>query len=65
MNSDSMAAIARREMDERLEKYAAVLEDPSNPASVLEISTNDPAVAAFVEERLRALNIPGYVRLES
>jgi hypothetical protein len=64
MNSDSMREPAQNAMDRRLEKYAAVLDVPTNPAKVLEIATNDPAVAAFVESRLRALNIPGYVRLE-
>ena len=64
MNSPSMAALAQQEMDRRLLKYAAVLEDPSTPVKVLEIATNDPGVATFVEGRMRALAIPGYVRLE-
>jgi RsiW-degrading membrane proteinase PrsW (M82 family) len=64
LNSDKLAAFAQQDMDLRLAKYGAVLNDPGTPAQVLEIATNDPAAAAFIESRLRALNIPGYVRLE-
>jgi hypothetical protein len=63
--SPKVSQFAQETMDFRLQKYARVLNDTSNPAKVLEISTNDPAVAAFIESRLRALGIPGYVRLEA
>lgn len=36
---------------------------PSNPVEVLEMVTNDPGAAAFFEERMRALEVPGYVPL--
>jgi len=62
--SPGIRDVAILDMDQRLGKYAMAIADPNSPAKVLEITTNDPGVAAFVEERMRVLEIPGYVRLE-
>lgn len=51
-------------MDRRLDRYLQAIEDPSNPAQVLEMVTNDPGAAAFIESRMRRRGIPGYVRIE-
>ena len=64
LGDDFLAERATREMDYRLLKYKAVLADSTNPAQVLEIVTNDPAAASFVEGRMRALGVRSYVRLE-
>ena len=63
LGSDRLAAYATHKVDLQLRKYGAVIADPSNPVEVLEMVTNDPGAAAFFEERMRALEVPGYVRL--
>jgi hypothetical protein len=64
LSHPDLREIAIAKMDNRLLKYNSVLSSPDSPGRVLEIATNDPAVASFIEDRLRALGIPGYVRLE-
>jgi len=50
-------------MDKMLTEYQQVVRS-DGPARVVEIVTNDPGVAAFVEARMRVLHITGYVRIE-
>lgn len=63
LGSDRLAAYATHKVDLQLRKYGAVIADPSNPVEVVEMVTSDPGAAAFFEERMRALEVPGYVRL--
>jgi hypothetical protein len=52
------------DLDDRLDKYLAAIQDPANPLRVLEIVTNDLGVAQFIRDRMVALEVPGFVRVE-
>jgi len=54
--------IAIKRMDETLRKCQMVVES-TGPARVVEMVTNAPTAAAFIEWRMRELHITGYVRL--
>ncbi len=58
---EGIRAVAQAKLDQRLLKYKAAIEDPGNPAKVLEIVTNDLEAARAFEDALRRLNVPGYV----
>ncbi|OLB73326.1 MAG: hypothetical protein AUI14_26610 [Actinobacteria bacterium 13_2_20CM_2_71_6] len=60
-----LRAYAIRDMDRRLMKYAAAIADPSNPLRALEVVTNDLGVAQFIRERMLALRIMGFIRVET
>lgn len=64
LGDDFLAERARQKLDQRLLKYKAVIDDPSNPVRVLEITTNSPSAAAAIEGRMRAVGVRGYVRIE-
>ncbi|MEV6267494.1 restriction endonuclease fold toxin-2 domain-containing protein [Kribbella sp. NPDC051936] len=55
--------IAEEKNDHMLLKYREVIDDDTNPVEGLEIITNDGAAAAYFEDRMRALEIPGQVTL--
>ena len=62
--SPYMELIAQQKMDDRLAKYGAVIDDPDSPVRGLEITTNHPAAADFIADRMDGLNIAGVVLLE-
>ncbi|WP_433062898.1 restriction endonuclease fold toxin-2 domain-containing protein [Dactylosporangium sp. CS-033363] len=52
------------DIDKRLQKYLDAIEDPANPLEILEIVTNDIEVATFMRERMVAVGVPGFIRVE-
>ncbi len=62
MGKPSLERLAILDMDRRLDNMAAAARVHGGNG-VIEITTNHPAAASFIEARMRALNIPGYVRL--
>jgi hypothetical protein len=62
--SERMREIAEREMDRRLIKYRDAIRAEGSPLRALEMLTNDVGVAMFLRDRLAALRIPGFVRVE-
>ena len=61
---ESMRELVINDMDTRLLKYQQAVASSDNPARLVEVTTNDARVADFVESRMRALGVNGYVRLE-
>jgi hypothetical protein len=52
------------DMDTTLLNYQRAIADSENPARLVEIVTNDARVADFIESRMAARNIDGYVRID-
>jgi hypothetical protein len=52
------------DMDTTLLGYQRAIADSGNPARLVEIVTNDARVADFIESRMAARNIDGYVRID-
>jgi hypothetical protein len=55
---------AMREFDDELIRYRAVIEDSRTPVRGLEIVTNNQQAADEFLRRMKALNVPGHVRVE-
>lgn len=64
MQSERAAGLAHRDMDRRLDEYLQAIEDPSNPAQVHEMVTNDSDAAVFIESRMQQRGHPGDVRID-
>lgn len=55
---------ALKELDNLLERYRHVINDPITPARQLNIITNNEAAAGFFQNRLNELGIPGGVIIQ-
>lgn len=64
LNSEFMRRIAEEKIDHMLLKYRAVIRSDDNPVRGLEIVTNDREAGRHFEARMRALDVPGWVRVE-